>query len=161
MPATKNIILNGQLVSRTSWSWHALIYVKVNWAKVVEAIEYKEAYLENQKTAKKRQGIGTDSISYEDEEFVLDPEKLAEIFENDELSREDIFDPRYRYLYICGGTLISQSHVLTAAHCLTDPKGNPRAPKDFMVVLGATTNNFYDHITEPKSQIIPVIHIFI
>lgn len=141
-----------------------LIYLKLNWAKVAEAINYRRTLFRTGSLLKKRtdDDIEDDNDGEEEEHYarkenyVLDPAKLAEIFENDDLSREEIFDPRYRYIYICGGTLISDNMILTAAHCMTDLKGNLRASKDFMVVLGGISNDFYENLEEPKAQIIPV-----
>jgi len=41
-------------------------------------------------------------------------------------------------VFICGGSLIDATHVLTAAHCATDGNGTPAAAGDFALVLGLT-----------------------
>ncbi|ODM97339.1 Chymotrypsinogen B [Orchesella cincta] len=159
LPSLKTSVRKGQLKTRTTWPWHALIYLKLNWAKVSEAIQYRRTLLQATSANGEEEDDGVTEGT--ERKYVLDPIKLAQIFDNDDLSREEIFDPRYRYIYICGGTLISEKHVLTAGHCLVDLKGQPRATKEFMVVLGGTTNSFYSNIEEAKSQIIPVSRIHI
>src|SRR4051812_26994795 len=43
-------------------------------------------------------------------------------------------------MYQCGGTILDATHVLTAAHCVSDLPGQPSvsAPSDVIVVAGIT-----------------------
>jgi uncharacterized membrane protein YgcG len=41
---------------------------------------------------------------------------------------------------VCTGTLLDNNSVLTAAHCVTDEKGNPLDPSTLSVIVGTTKN---------------------
>jgi hypothetical protein len=59
-----------------------------------------------------------------------------------------ISDTEYLVL-LCGGSIIDETHVVTAGHCMFDPETNTRVPaKDVLVVAG--TSNI--EVAEPEEQ---------
>jgi secreted trypsin-like serine protease len=61
------------------------------------------------------------------------------------------------FKYICGGTLAKPYSrgfvILTAAHCLSGPRGAPRAVEDVRIVLGADHSSLEENRDVENAQI--------
>jgi len=56
-------------------------------------------------------------------------------------------------ILLCGGSIINETHVVTAGHCMFDPETDTRVPaEDVLVVAG--TSNF--EVAEPEVQAIEI-----
>jgi len=62
------------------------------------------------------------------------------------------------WVYICGGSLIRDSVILSAAHCVTE-NGKLINSDQFKVVLGAETSNYAANVGNRNSQEFGVITI--
>lgn len=59
------------------------------------------------------------------------------------------------HMYFCGGTIISERHIITAAHCIQD-KGETfqKETKDVIITMGVW--NISDHSEENRIEVVPL-----
>ena len=54
--------------------------------------------------------------------------------------------------YMCGGSILDETHILTASHCLFNEYGQPTDP--FYVGVGSRTNPFENNIEVKQVMLI-------
>ena len=70
------------------------------------------------------------------------------------------FNPDYEtYNYICGGSVIHRSAILSAAHCLFGEYAELQDPSKFKVVLAPVSSNFDENVKDPQAQIFDVTRL--
>ncbi|XP_021951608.1 uncharacterized protein LOC110848653 isoform X2 [Folsomia candida] len=184
-PVTKTLIINDRITTRQIYPWHALIYYKLDpWelkilsktegtsldanseAQLIinelnngDPLEFQEAANDSSSTSTSTPTVANlgDVVDVDEE----DETKKNEIKRSKRLVVDDGGKHHYYHAYICGGTLISPTKILTAAHCLTNSSGHVKHPQDFTVILGGISNSFYTNKQDSSSQIIPVKNLYI